>query len=607
MTKELADPADGGRLRGYAPIEDYAAIGDGRTVALVARDGSIDWLPFPALDSPSVFAALLDAKVGGRFVLEPEVPFKTRRRYLPDTNVLETTFITGQGTVRVIDAITLPLGPLGPFMELQRRIEADSGSVPMRWSVEPRFGYGTGRARFGLRGGVPVFESGTDAVAVISYDAAPTESGPGRVAARFQLGAGTDAVVALCFAHQEPLVLPTRPEIDARFEKTCAVWREWARGRSYTGRWQSAVLRSALALKLLVHAPSGALAAAATTSLPEDFGGERNWDYRFSWIRDSAFTLDAFTRLGCPAEARSYFWWLMHASQLTHPRLGVLYRLEGSDRTAEQTLPLEGYRGSRPVRVGNAAGAQLQLDIYGELMETAWLYAETGRRIDRDIARRLAEIADYVCQIWRQPDSGIWEVRSEPAHFTHSKMMCWVALDRAQRLAASGIIPAPGATRWLAESRAIRDFIESECWSGEKRSYVRYAGSEELDASLLLGVLHGYDSPDPTRLGQTVAAIQRELGEGPFVRRYGGDDGLRGSEGAFVTCSFWLAEALARRGNLAQATELMDELVDLANDVGLYSEEIDPVTGAFAGNFPQGLSHLALISAAIAINEEGAR
>jgi GH15 family glucan-1,4-alpha-glucosidase len=360
-------------------------------------------------------------------------------------------------------------------------------------------------------------------------------------------------------------------------------------------------------LKLLVHAPSGALAAAATTSLPEDLGGERNWDYRFSWIRDSAFTLDAFSRLGCPAEAKAYFWWLMHASQLTHPRLGVLYRLEGSDRTAERTLRLEGYRDSSPVRVGNAAGEQLQLDIYGELMQTAWLYAGAGRRIDRDIARRLAEIADYVCQIWRQPDSGMWEVRSEPVHFTQSKMMCWVALDRAQRLAASGIIPAKGASRWLPESRAIRDFIETECWSSKKRSYVRYAGSEELDASVLLGVLHDYQSSDATRLGQTIAAIQRELAHGPYVHRYSGEDGLRGSEGAFVTCSFWLAEALARQGKLDQATELMDRLVELANDVGLYSEEIDPVSGAFVGNFPQGLSHLALISAASVISEASRR
>ena len=600
---ENAVPFAAGRMRGYAPIRDYAAIGDGRTVALVARDGSIDWLPFPSLHSPSVFAAILDSNSGGSFAFEPDVSYTAERRYLPDTNVVETTFITDQGTVRLTDALTLPLGPLGPFMELQRRIEGHSGKVPMRWSVEPRFGYGIRRARSGRRSGVPVLESGGDALAVLAYDAGRPESGPDRIEARTQVDAGTRGVVALSFAHQEPLVLPARSELDARFEKTCAVWREWTRGRTYNGAWQEAVLRSALALKLLVYAPSGALAAAATTSLPEVFGGERNWDYRFSWIRDSAFTLNAFLRLGCPAEAEAYFWWLMHASQLTHPNLRVLYGLEGGDRASEHELPLEGYRGSRPVRVGNAAADQLQLDIYGELMQTAWLYVEAGNAIDRDIARRLAEIADLVCEIWQEPDSGIWEARSEPVHYTQSKMMCWVALHRARSLAESGFIPGRQARRWLETSQAIRSFIEAECWSPTKRSYVRYAGTEELDASVLLGVLHGYESNHAQRLSQTVTAVRRELADGPYLLRYRGEDGLSGTEGAFITCSFWLAEALALLGELDDAVQLMDQLVGLANDVGLYSEEIEPATSEFAGNFPQGLCHLALISAAIAIDQ----
>jgi len=324
------------RTRRYTPIRNYAAIGDGRTVALVGSDGSIDWLPFPALDSPTVFAAVLDSASGGRFAFEPEIPYQAKRRYLPETNVLETTFVTDRGMVSVTDAITLPLGPLGPFMELQRRIEGHSGSVPMRWSVEPRFGYGSRRPRIGRRGGVPVLESRGEAMAVLAYDAGAPETRDDGIEASFQVEAGADGVVSLCFAHQEPLVLPTRTELDARFEKTYIVWRDWARGRSYRGRWGDAVLRSALALKLLVHAPSGALAAAATASLPEVIGGERNWDYRFCWIRDSAFTLNAFLSLGCPAEARAYFWWLMHASQLTHPRLRVLYGLGGGDRAPEQ-------------------------------------------------------------------------------------------------------------------------------------------------------------------------------------------------------------------------------------------------------------------------------
>jgi GH15 family glucan-1,4-alpha-glucosidase len=596
-----------GRPRGYAAIRDYAAIGDGRTVALVARDGSVDWLPFPNLDDPTVFAAILDPGRGGRFALTPEVPYEVERRYLPATNVLETTFLTGHGVVRVRDTMSLPVGTLGPFMELQRRIEGLSGVVPLRWSVEPRFGYGSRRLRVGQRAGVPVFDSGGDAVAVSAHDAGETELRADRIEARLEARAGTRGAIALCFAHQEPLVLPARRELDARFENTCAMWRTWAHGRSYRGGWEDAVLRSALALKLLVHAPSGAVAAAATTSLPEELGGERNWDYRFCWIRDSAFTLDAFMQLGCPAEARGYFWWLMHASQLTHPRLRVLYTLDGAERAPERALPLDGYRGSRPVRVGNAAGDQLQLDTYGELMQTAWLYARAGNRIDPDIARRLAGIADFVCTIWRQADSGIWEVRSEPLHFTQSKMMCWAALDRALRLAERGVIPNGRAPRWRAAAEAIRGFIEGECWSPAKRSYVRFAGTEELDASLLLGVLHGYDDRGGERMRSTVEAVRRELADGPYLHRYSGEDGLPGTDGAFVCCSFWLAEALARSGRVDEAAELMDRLVALASDVGLYSEEIDPVTGEFLGNVPQGLSHLALISAAVAIDQASRR
>jgi GH15 family glucan-1,4-alpha-glucosidase len=294
----------------------------------------------------------------------------------------------------------------------------------------------------------------------------------------------------------------------------------------------------------------------------------------------------------------------MHASQLSHPHLRILYRLNGGARAPERTLQLEGYRGSRPVRIGNAAASQRQLDTYGELLQTAWLYATTGHPIDAGIARRLAELADLVCEIWRQPDAGIWEVRSEWRHFTQSKMMCWIALDRAHKLADRGLIPNRHAGRWRAEAEAVREFIETRCFSEQKRSYVRCSDSDELDASLLLGVLFSYGDAKADRWAGTIEAVSRELAHGPFVRRYTGEDGLAGSEGAFLACSFWLVEALARTGRVDEAVQLMDELVGLANDVGLYAEEIEPTTGAFLGNIPQGLSHLGLISAALALTEE---
>ncbi|MGH2742809.1 MAG: glycoside hydrolase family 15 protein, partial [Thermoleophilaceae bacterium] len=313
--------------------------------------------------------------------------------------------------------------------------------------------------------------------------------------------------------------------------------------------------------------------------------------------------LEALLQLGCPREGEAFFWWLLHASQLSHPRLQVLYRLDGGERAPERTLELNGYRGSRPVRVGNAATAQTQLDIYGDLLQTALVYAEAGGRLDRETARRLAGIADLVCRVWRQPDSGIWEVRSRPGRFTHSKMMCWVALDRALRLCDAGHLPGNHASTWRRERLAIREFIETRCWSERLGSYTRQAGNEELDASLLLGVLLGYEASDPERLASTVNAVRRDLGRGPLLSRYSGEDGLRGREGAFLCCSFWLADALARIGRLDEATELMEQLIGLANDVGLYAEELDPDTNQLLGNFPQGLVHLALINAAVSISK----
>ncbi|MGH3103452.1 MAG: glycoside hydrolase family 15 protein [Gaiellaceae bacterium] len=590
------------RTDGYAPIADYAAVGDGRTVALVARDGAIDWLCLPDLDSPSAFGALLDAERGGRFVVTPEVPYEATRRYLPGTNVLETTFATGGGSVSLTDAMTLPTGGLAPYRELVRRIDGQAGQVPLRWCVEPRFNYGAAPTRIEQRAGVPMVASGRDALAVSSWEAGEPAVSNRAIEGRFVAAEGRVSHLVLSTAHQEPLVLPPRDEVEKRLEATAASWRGWSDGREYDGPWEEAVLRSALALKLLVYAPSGAIAAAATTSLPEQLGGERNWDYRFSWPRDAAFALQALLGLGCSPEARAFFWWLLHASQLTHPRLQVLYRLDGRAATAEKSLPLSGYRRSRPVRIGNGAAGQTQLDVYGEVLVAADLFADFAGGLDRDHGRRLAEVADLVCEIWQQPDAGIWETRGERAHFTQSKMMCAIALDRALALAERGLLPG-NVDRWRRERNRIREFVETRCYSEAQGSYVRTAGEDEVDASSLLAVLAGYDDPRSPRLLGTVDAVCRELARGPLVHRYVGSDGLPGEDGAFLACSFWLIEAFARQGRLDEASELMDQVLALANDVGLYAEEIDPTTGDFLGNFPQALSHLALINAAVAIAE----
>jgi GH15 family glucan-1,4-alpha-glucosidase len=591
------------RVDGYAPIAEYAAVGDGRTVALIARDGSVDWLCLPDLDSPSVFGALVDSERGGRFELRPEEPFEASRRYLPDTNVLETTFSSAGGTVRVADALALPTSGLAPYRELVRRVESVAGRVPMRWCVEPRPGYGAD-VRLDRRAGVPVATHGSDALAVLAWDAGEPTVRDGAVDGGFVAADGSVAHVVLAAAHEEPVVYPGRDQVETRLEETGASWRDWASGREYDGPWREAVVRSALALKLLVYAPSGAIAASPTTSLPETIGGERNWDYRFAWPRDSAFALRALLELGCSSEAKAFFSWLLHASQLTKPEVNVLYRLNGRAEADERLLSHAGYRASRPVRVGNGAAGQTQHDVYGEVLDAASQVACFSGDLDRDQARRLAKIADHVCEIWRRPDAGIWELRSEPAHLTQSKMMCAVALERACALAEQGLLQGDVA-HWRREREEIREFVETRCYSGRKRSYTRSADEDELDASLLLGVLAGYDEPTAPRLVGTVDAVRGELADGPLIRRYLTEDGLPGEEGAFLACSFWLAEAYALQGRVDEATALMDELVGLANDVGLYSEEIDPETGEFLGNFPQGLSHLASITAAVAISKAG--
>ena len=589
------------RHDGYAPIEDYALIGDGRTAALVARDGSIDWLCLPNLDSPSVFAAMLDAARGGAFGLQPAIPFGATRRYIPDTNVLETVFTTDQGTVRVIDAMTIPDDHLTPMRELVRAVEGLSGRVPMRWRVEPRFSYGQRAPRLEMRGAVPVAVWRTDAVAIVSWDAGTPAWNGEALDGRFDVAAGGRPLIALSTAYAEPLIVPGRNEVLSRLELTLQFWIAWSAARSYSGPWARAVLRSALALKLMIFAPSGASVAAPTTSLPEDIGGQRNWDYRYCWIRDSSFMIDALLQLGCYDEAHSLFWWFMQATALTEPEVHVLYRLDGGIGASERAIELAGYRGSRPVRIGNGALDQTQHDIYGGLLETAWLYSRGHHALDADAGAVFGRIADHVCDIWRLPDSGIWEVRNGPLHFTHSKVMCWVALDRAARLADLGEMPRRHAARWRREADAVREYVERECWSDELASYTRVAGSRDVDASLLMLPLVEYGEADGLRVRGTIDAVDRLLRDGDFVYRYRADDGVPGGEGCFLNCSFWLAGALARSGRRDEGAALMERLLARANDVGLYAEEIDPASGAFLGNFPQALVHLALIDAAVAL------
>ena len=589
------------RIDGYAPIEDYAVIGDGRIAALVARDGAIDWLCLPNLDSPSAFAAILDPGRGGSFTLQPAIPFRSTRRYLPRTNVLETTFTTERGSVRVVDAVTLPDDRLDPMRELVRSIEGIAGAVPMRWRCAPRFDYGRQGPRGGWRHGVPVATWRGQALGVVSWDAGTPAWRDGGAEAEFEIAEGGRGLLAMTSAYGEPLIFPGRQAVLTRLAETIDFWQSWSRAHDYDGPWADLVVRSALTLKLMIFAPSGASVAAPTTSLPEEIGGQRNWDYRFCWIRDSNFMIDALLRLGCHEEARSLFWWFMQATALTVPEIHVLYRLDGGIGTAEREIDLSGYRGSRPVRVGNGAAGQTQLDIYGALFETAWLYSEGHHALDPETGEVLARIADHLCGIWRRPDSGIWEVRNGPFHFTHSKVMCWVALDRAARLASRGEMPSSHAPRWREEAEAIRAYVDQECWSDDLRSYTRTAGSRDVDASLLMLPLVEWADPCGERIRGTVDAVNRLLRHDDVVYRYHAEDGVPGGEGCFLNCSFWLVSALARCGRVGEAAALMERLTARANDVGLFSEEIDPGSGAFLGNFPQALVHLALIDAAFAV------
>jgi GH15 family glucan-1,4-alpha-glucosidase len=591
------------RIDGYAPIRDYAAIGDGRTTALVARDGSIDWLCLPDVDSPPVFGRLLDAERGGCFRLEPVEPFEAERAYRDGSNVLETTFRTATGSVRVTDALTLADRTIdSPMRELVRRVEALDGTVPMRWSIEPAFEFGRRRMRIERRRDRIVVAAGRDALAVGAWGAGDVIPAERAITGEFAAN-GAPTVIALASAHGEPLIYVGAEQAERSLERTDRFWREWSARARYEGPWREQVVRAALVLKLLVYSPSGAIVAAPTTSLPEQIGGVRNFDYRYAWLRDATWSLEVMLTLGYQAEAEAFFWWFMHASRLSEPRLRVLYRVDGGVQRGEtEAEGLPGYRGSRPVRLGNGAADQVQLDIYGSVLDGVWRYSQQGGRVDKDTGKDIAAIADYVTKAWEEPDNGMWESRAEPTHYTQSKAMCWLALRRAGQLAEQGVIP-DRRERWQPAADRIRDFYERHGWDDERGSFIRAPDLPVADGSLLtLSLLDCQEARGEHMLG-TIEAIRRELADGPFVYRYRGEDGLPPGEGAFLACSFWLAACLARAGRVDEATELMEQLIASANDVGLYAEEIDPATGEFLGNFPQGLSHLALVNAATAIAE----
>lgn len=588
----------GARDADFAPIESYGVIGDGESAALVARDGSIDWWAAPAMDSAPVFAAMLDPEQGGRFALEPSVPYTAERRYLPGTNVLETTFRTRDGTVRVIDSVNqAPGGPL-PWAELARDIQPLAGHVPMRWEVSAGTRFGTARPWARLSD-VPLLHAGDLLVALISERAGVSRQDSSSFRGEFVATAGTGALLAVVAAAEAPVVVPSVDEVRRRRDFTVAAWRAWSDTVPRQGPDPDLVLRSALALKLLTYAPTGAMAAAATSSLPERIGGDRNYDYRYGWIRDTSFVLDSFIQLGLFEEVQGTLAWMLGCIRLTAPVIHPFYKLHGhrADACSEETeLGLRGYRDSAPCRSGNRAEHQPQWGNYGDLLECVWLAVDrAGAHLDAASADMLAALGNHVCDIWTEPDCGIWEL-DEERHNTFSKAGCWVALDRLLRLAGRGQVSSRDADRWETEKAAIRKWIGSNCWSDAKKAYVAYAGSDELDAAVLLLARTGFLAGSDQRFRDTIAAIRAELSDGPWLYRL---TGSRSVEGAFVACSFWLIDALVRSGQRRAARDLWDDLVKGASDLGLFSEEIDPASSAFLGNIPQGLSHLAVINAAV--------
>ena len=587
----------------YQPIENYGVIGDLNTVALVGMDGSIDFMSFPNFDSPTIFLALLDDQKGGRFKIAPllENP-QQKQLYLPDTNVLLTRFLSDKGVAEISDF--MPIQEMGHAHDIIRRVKTIRGEISFRMLCQPRFNYAKASHRVEQKKNEVLFISeGGESLTLRLRSSLPLKVENGAALAEFTLRAGESAAFVLEQADHEESPSSSPDYVSAAFKETVNFWRRWVSHSTYQGRWREMVNRSALALKLLTSKRYGSIVAAATFGLPERIGGSRNWDYRYSWIRDSSFTLYALMRLSYMDEAKAFMGWLEERCKNIGPdgSFQLMYRIDGRADLQEEILPhLEGYMGSKPVRIGNHAHRQLQLDIYGEVLDSIYIYNKYGEPISYDLWTNLIALVDWVCAHWNQPDEGIWEVRGGRHEFILSRMMCWVAIDRALRLAQKRSFPAP-LERWQKIRDEIHHDIFANFWNPRRKAFAQFKGSDSVDAATLLMPLVKFIGPTDPRWVSTLHAIEEDLVSDSLVFRYKiGDkplDGLSGTEGTFSACSFWYVECLSRMGDLDQARFYFEKALGYANHLGLYSEEIGP-RGQHTGNFPQAFTHLALISAA---------
>ena len=591
---------------GYLPIEDHGIIGNLHTAALVGDEGTIDWLCLPAFDAPSVFCSILDDEKGGHFKLRPVEYTRSQQLYLPDTNVLLTRFLSPEGVAEVLDF--MPIVDDEESHRLVRSVNLIRGKMTFEVECKPAFDYARAEHTVSVGKAGAVFEGPNDTLC-LTTNVSLEEGLDGAASAKFDLEEGERATFVLSQGRIGNG--PGEALSDERFEdllrSTVDYWRRWISKCTYSGRWSGMVRRSALALKLMVYDPTGALVAAPTMGLPESIGGERNWDYRYTWLRDAGFTLYALIALGFDEEAGSFMGWLRdRCASDEDGLLQPLYGIDGRKEIGETTLDhLSGYRGSGPVRLGNAAHEQLQLDLYGAVMDAAYLYNKHGAPLDYDVWKNLRRVLDWLSENWRLPDEGMWEVRGGRQQFVSSKVMCWVALERAGRIARQRGLPA-GEGHWKSERDAVYEEIMAKGWNPERNSFVQSYGSDALDASLMLMPLTKFVGPTDPRWLATLERIQEELTYDTLVDRYkveeAASDGLKGSEGSFSICSFWLVECLTQAGRLDDARLALEKMFSYANHLGLYAEEIGR-SGEALGNFPQAFTHLSLISAAIHLDE----